>query len=302
MITWVVGGGGLLGSAIQRQCRQLFVPTPVPWADPAATASVFQRDASRFQSQAAEHPWAVVWAAGAATVAANTRSTERELDALKALLIGLRDHPPKGAGAVFLSSSAGGVYAGSADPPFSLSTAAVPLSPYGELKLAQEQAAKEVLDGLFPLIIGRFSNLYGPGQNMTKLQGIISRLALAAVTRQPINIFVPLDTIRDYVYVYDAAVAAWTFIMEAVDRQVPESQTILIASGQAVTIGQVIHTMNQVTKGRVPVAFSSHHSAVRQALDLRVSPSPGVVTPTPLPAGMRSTYLDVLQRMQASRT
>ena len=54
-------------------------------------------------------------------------------------------------------------------------------------------------------MIGRFSNLYGPGQNLGKLQGLISRLALSAVTRQPINIFVPLDTIRDYVYVDDAA-------------------------------------------------------------------------------------------------
>lgn len=296
MITWVVGGGGLLGSAILRHCEEAFTSTPVPWADQEQAAAVLSADAVRFQREAGAAPWAVIWAAGAATVSTSAAHAGGELRTLEMLLRALRDNLPTGSGAIFLTSSAGGVYAGSANPPFGLATEPVPLSPYGELKLAQERAAVDILAGVCPLVIGRFSNLYGPGQNLEKLQGLISRLALSAVTRQPINIFVPLDTIRDYIYVDDAAIATLGAIASAPSE--PESRTLVIASGQPVTIGQLIRTTNQVTKTRVPVALGSHSSASSQSLDLRLTPSEGIETLTPLPVGVKAVYLDILMRLQ----
>lgn len=298
MITWVVGGGGLLGSAILRRCDDSFVSTPVPWSDPAAASRVLVDDMARFQREVGGSDWAVIWAAGAATVSTSAEQAGRELGSLEALLRALRDHRPAGRGAVFVTSSAGGVYAGSVEPPFDLSTTPVPLSPYGELKLTQERTAADLLADVCPLVIGRFSNLYGPGQNLGKLQGLISRLALSAVTRQPINIFVSLDTIRDYIYVDDAAAATLAAITAAVRSPGPQTNTLVIASGQPVTIGQLIRTMNQVTKSRVPVALGSHPSAISQSLDLRLTPTAGVETTTPLPVGVKAVYLDILDRVQ----
>ena len=298
MITWVVGRGGLLGSAIHRQCTEPFDGSPVPWDDPATAANVLQSDAARFNAEAADGPWAVIWAAGAATTSTSAEQAESELETLRALLTALRDNPPAGPGAVFLTSSAGGVYAGSADPPFDTATPPVPLSPYGELKLRQEALANELLSGVCPLVIGRFSNLYGPGQNLTKLQGLISRLALAAVTQQPINIFVPLDTIRDYIYVDDAASAALSAVARAATQHADKPTILVIASGQPATVGQVIRTMNQVTKRRVPVALGSHASASAQSMDLRLTPTVALDTITPLPAGMKPVFLDILERVQ----
>ena len=298
MITWVVGRGGLLGSAIHRQCAEPFDGSPVPWADPTAAANILQSDAARFRAEAAGGPWAVIWAAGAATTSTSAEQAEGELETLRALLTALRDNPPAGRGAVFLTSSAGGVYAGSADPPFDAATPPVALSPYGELKLRQEALATELLIGVCPLVIGRFSNLYGPGQNLTKLQGLISRLALAAVTQQPINIFVPLDTIRDYIYVEDAASAALSAAARAATQPTDEPRILVIASGQPATVGQVIRTMNQVTKRRVPVALGSHASASAQSMDLRLTPTVALDTTTPLPAGMKPVFLDILERVQ----
>lgn len=298
MITWVVGGGGLLGSAILRRCGDPFASTPVPWSDPAQAAATLGADAVRFQREAGDGPWAVIWAAGAATVSTSAQQAGSELQTLEAVLTALRDHLPAGSGAVFLTSSAGGVYAGSSDPPFDLDTAPVPLSPYGELKLAQERSASELLADACPLVIGRFSNLYGPGQNLDKLQGLISRLALSAVTRQPINIFVSLDTIRDYIYVDDAATATLTAVAAAAHEPASHTTSLVVASGQPVTIGQLIRTMNQVVKSRVPVALGSHPSASSQALDLRLTPSLGIETRTPLPVGVKATYLDILDRVQ----
>jgi len=47
-------------------------------------------------------------------------------------------------------------------------------------------------------MVGRMSNLYGPGQNLKKVQGLISQMCLRVLTRQPLVLYVPLDTIRDY--------------------------------------------------------------------------------------------------------
>jgi UDP-glucose 4-epimerase len=298
VITWVVGGGGLLGSAVLRQCDEPFASTPVPWADLAATADVLTADAARFQREVGDGPWAVIWAAGAATVSTSTEQAAGELVALEALLSALRAHRPAGRGAVFLASSAGGVYGGSTNPPFDIDTDPVPLSPYGELKLAQEQSATAMLADVCPLVIGRFSNLYGPGQNLAKLQGLISRLALAASTRQPLNLFVSLDTIRDYIYVDDAARNTLAAVARSASGPSTEPRMLIIASGRPATVGLLIRTMGQVTKRRVPVAYGTHASAALQSSDLRLVPSPDVVAPTSLPAGMKAAYLDILERVQ----
>ena len=298
MITWTIGAGGLLGSAIRRQCDEAFSGSDIAWSEPDAAHLALRDDVRRFASEAADGPWALIWAAGAATVSTSPDCTSSELAALTSLLTDLRAHLPRGAGAVFVTSSAGGVYAGSADPPFDSATTPVPVSPYGELKLAQERTATELLAGVCPLVIGRISNLYGPGQNLAKLQGLISRLALAAATMHPVNIFVSLDTIRDYVYVDDAAGAVLRLVDDAARHQPVAPTCAIIASGEPTTIGQLIRTVNQVTKRKVPVALGSHASAAGQVADLRLVPSDPATARTPLPAGIRRVYLDILERLQ----
>jgi len=307
MTTWVIGRGGLLGSAIDRRIARdhgaatTFTAASIPWADPQAAGQALQTEYQRFRSSAGSGPWRILWAAGAATVSTPADQAQSELRPLEALLAAIRAAPPAGPGVFFMTSSAGGVYAGSRNPPFTEDTDPAPLSPYGELKLAQEASATGQLSGTCSVVIGRFSNLYGPGQNLSKLQGLISRLALSSITQQPISIFVPLDTIRDYIYVDDAAGAALELTQQAQDDQEASSRIAIIASGQPATVGQVIHTMGHVARRRIPVAYGSHPSAGAQALDLRLTPSANVAAPTQLPEGMKSAYQDILSRMQASR-
>jgi UDP-glucose 4-epimerase len=132
---------------------------------------------------------------------------------------------------------------------------------------------------------------------LEKLQGLVSRLALAAVTRQPINIFVPLDTIRDYVYVDDAARAVLDLVARATDLAGPPI-TEIIGSGAPATVGQLVQTMHLVSKRRVPVAMGIHASAAAQAADLRLTPTVPLDDVTPLPVGMKRVYLDILERVQ----
>lgn len=302
MITWTIGAGGLLGSAIGRFSETPFTGSHVNWSDRAAASRILGEDLLRFRDHAGSDAWAIAWAAGAATVSTPRPGTVDELRVLTELLTQLRASAPRGPGAFFLTSSAGGAYAGSQGPPFQDGTTPVPVSPYGELKLAQEHAAHRVLSDVCPVVIGRVSNLYGPGQNMTKMQGLVSRLAIAAVTQQPLNVFVSLDTIRDYIYVDDAARIASHWIRDAVGRQTGGSQVRIIASGEAVTVGHLIRTMHLVTKRRIPIALGSHPSARDQVLDLRLSPSGrdqwADHALTPMPVGVKRVYLDILQRVQ----
>jgi UDP-glucose 4-epimerase len=296
VITWVLGSGGLLGSALVRHLDGTFIGSPVPWNDAERVTAHLDQQTERFAAELDGSPWSIIWAAGAATTSSSPAETHAELESLRGLLTGIRTHLPAYNGHFFLTSSAGGVYAGSVNPPFDRDTPVRPLSAYGELKLAQETLAANMLAGFAAVTIGRVSNLYGPGQDLEKLQGLISRLALASITRQPINIFVPLDTIRDYIYVDDAA----AMIVDLVKRssRVASTQIEVVASGVPTTIGQLIQTMTLLSKKRVPVALGSHPSSRAQALDLRLEPSMPLGSRTPLPAGMKAVHLDILARLQ----
>ena len=297
MITWIIGSGGLLGGALARQSHsQLYRPGPIPWRDAEQARATLHHQARRFEQHTQGERWRVIWAAGAATTATKAAEVMSELKPLEGLLTGLRSALPRTPGSFVLTSSAGGVYAGAEHPPFTVDTPTAPLSPYGELKLAQEGLTESVLGGVTTMIISRVSNLYGPGQNLTKVQGLISHLAKAAITRQPVNIFVPLGTTRDYIYSDDAARA----ILQATDAPPPEPITRMeiLASGRGTTISQLIRVMNDVTKKKVPVALGSHASAKAQAPDLRMIPSMDLPVLTTLPAGVKAVHDDLLHRSQ----
>lgn len=296
MLVWVVGIGGMLGSAIAAEAAaggaDLFDADPVPWHDPRAAALTLATDAARFHRAAGQAPWAVIWAAGSAVVATDDDATRQELETLSTLLDALAEAPPPGPGAFFLTSSAGGVYAGSADPPFGADTEPAPISPYGRLKLAQEQVARTALDGRIPVVLGRFSNLYGTRHNLSKGQGLIPLLCRATLKREPLNLYVSMDTVRDYLLVEDAARMAWAAIGAAVRDENPVPQTVVIASGQPATVADVIGTVQNVAHRRVPLALGTHASAARQTIDLRLTPSPELahIDRTPLPSGIKRVY------------
>ncbi len=304
MITWVIGSGGLFGQALTRHCYHRFEPGPIPWNEPAEASRTLHHYGRIFESYVHDEPWQVIWAAGAATTTSSKQQAAHELHLLESVLTGLKSALPRTRGSFFLTSSAGGVYAGSSQPPFDQNTHVAPLSPYGELKIAQEQLVIDLLGDTTPVIIGRVSNLYGPGQNLRKLQGIISKLVLATILKEPVSIFVPLNTLRDYIYSDDAARIAIGWLDQTMQQDQPSAKTVVIASGLPTSIGSLTHLTESIVHSRVPVALGSHPSAAAQAIDLRVIPTPltngGHIAMTPLPAGLRLVYLDILQRFQTA--
>ena len=309
MLTWIVGSGGLLGSALSKHVQEAnrFESPGFNWNAHELLTQQFDEAIKEFQQQAGQEPWCVIWAAGSATTSTDVPATAKELSAFKHFTETLRNLAPQGPGVFFLSSSAGGVYAGSSAPPFTDESQPIPLSAYGQLKLDQEQQAKEALKNTCPVIIGRISNLYGPGQNLEKLQGLISRLALSAITKEPITMFVSLDTIRDYIYTDDAAKVILALVEAQQKNAISnagknQASTVIIASGQPTSLGYLINMMQDVAHTKIPVAYGNHSSAGAQARDLRLMPTNAqqaeTLVNTPLSAGVKNVYLDILNRYQ----
>ena len=308
-LAWTIGAGGLIGSAIHAQAKNPFHASVIPWSDNTESLHVLTKNLEDFKAQAGAGPWTIIWAAGAATVASSETETAQETLLLKGFLELLQGSPPRGSGVFFLVSSAGGVFAGAANPPFDAMSTPHPISPYGHSKLANEQLALNTLEGWCRVVIGRFSNIYGPGQKLTKLQGLISRLALSAATKEPINVFVPLSTVRDYIYVDDAAAAAHAWVNDAhatVQTGAESTSPVkLIAAGQGTSVGQLIRITQDVSHRKVPIAMGSHPSSAAQAADLRFIPSepPGVELPmTSMPIGVKHVVDSILRQLQQPAT
>jgi UDP-glucose 4-epimerase len=307
---WVVGRRGLLGSALARRATvrpgwRLIDAPPLPWAGTPDEVADAARDAAiRLGEAAGTGRWAVLWAAGAAVTASDAEATDAEHARFAAALGAIDDGLAASAsrGMLFLASSAGGVYAGSTGAPFTERSQPVPLSPYGRLKLRMEDTLRGHAERTgSAALIGRIANLYGPGQRLDKMQGIISHLARARLTPSPASVFVPLDTLRDYIYVDDAA----DVVIDGVERLADQGGVVtkILSSGEATTIAALLGHLRALSKARPRVVLGSSTAAQHQALDLRlrsvVWPELDASRATSLPVGIQRTIHDIEQRLLA---
>ncbi len=214
----------------------------------------------------------------------------------------LQSRRPKGV--FFLASSAGGVYGGSPDrPPFDENSAVGAISPYGLQKLAQEAAARAfAVRSQTPLLIGRISNLYGPGQNLSKPQGLITHIGRSALRREPITIFVSLDTIRDYLLASDAGELILRAVRQLESETAGESAPLflkIIAAQRESSIATVLAIWRAILK-RNPryVQRSTPASALQppQLVFRSTRWSHLDDQPTPLSIGIHSVFRDLMAR------
>jgi len=316
---WIVGEGGMLGSAVGRRLDSSarlgwtrLAKRSLPWADDGAFGeAVAERLAElRWLVESGGHDdWAIVWVAGAAVTSATSEQLEQELASLRSFCAALTDafDPAlRARGSVFYASSAGGIYGGSKSPPFTEETQPAPISPYGRFKLEAEAIVQALAASGCRVLIGRITNLYGPGQKLGKLQGLVSQLARAQLSPRPVTIYVPVETVRDYVYVDDCAL----LLLDAVERLrgcEPGSVVVkILGSGRGTSIAELLGQFRRVEKRRPNVMLGYSAGAALQGLDVRAR---SVVWTdldsrdlTPLAAGIGATMDDVLLQLQQPRT
>lgn len=322
-LTWIVGRGGLLGRHVEASLAAsesrptIWRPaTAISWDDIDDALSELNRQAAEFFLLVARSGarWRLLWCAGAGVVVTSPEALAQEtllLDAFLGSVAARLSNDPQLAqsGTLFFASSAGGVYAASEGQlPFDETSPVRPLGAYGREKLLQEALFAQLSgDAAVDLLIGRFSNLYGPGQKLSKPQGLIAHVGRAALRREPVSIYVPLDTIRDYLFAPDAG----RMVSEALTRQEAARRTgapcrsdiKIFASEVETTVASVLGAWRQALRRPLRIALASSPIGQLQprVLSFRSRVWPDVRgQPTLVPLGIDAVRRDQLARLLAT--
>lgn len=263
-ISWVLGSAGLLGAALCRALRadgtELFLPAQrLAWNEPLELSEQIRAAVRAFalRAQSADR-WEIHWAAGVGTMSSTADVLAPETRALTLLLELLPREPGLMAigGALSFASSAGAIYAGSSDEVITEQSPLAPTTTYAVEKLRQEDLLR-AFGAAHPrtsVLIARISTLYGAGQAAGKKQGLLAHMARNIIRNQPIQIYVPFDTIRDYIDADDAAGA-----MIGVLRSASPSSPVLtkiIASESPTTIAEIVAIFKRLAR-RTPLVIRS---------------------------------------------
>ncbi len=251
---WVIGSGGLLGSALLRALAlsgaDIFHPDrPITWSATETLDESIAMAVRRFgQRVAPANGWEIYWAAGVGTMGSDSGQLQIETRTLRILLqeLARNDSLLAASGAIAFAGSAGALYAGSGDAVVSESSTLAPTTPYAFAKLEQEALLHEFCEAQpgHRLLIARISTLFGPQRAGRPGKGLFAHLARSVFSHEPVKIFVPLDTMRDYVYSDDAATAI-VDILGSLSSRDPVRMKI-VASERVTTIADILALFGRV--------------------------------------------------------
>jgi UDP-glucose 4-epimerase len=263
-VAWVLGSGGLLGAALCRNLRnddtQLFIPDHrFSWNDFFSLSPQIAAAVRSFALEvSATDQWEIYWAAGVGTMSSSEESLAPEKRALTLLLelVESETRLMTTLGTIAFASSAGAIYAGSSDEVITENTTPTPTTVYASEKLIQEDLVRRFVssNAKASALIARISTIYGPGQAAGKQQGLLSHIARSIMRNRPLHIYVPYDTMRDYI---DADDAAAMMISTVRTKSVkPRILTKIIASECPTTIAEIISIFKRLSR-RMPKIIRS---------------------------------------------
>ncbi len=242
------------------------------WREPERAFRELSAQAECFAREARKraNDWMVLWCAGAGVIGSRSEDLVCETAYFAKLLERLGGQLPDLPGKVLFASSAGGVYGNSYDHPLTEGSLCSPISEYGRNKLVQERLlinwAREQAN--ISTLIARISNLYGPGQNLGKPQGLIAHISRSVLHKVPIRIYVPLDTQRDYFFAEDCArnLVASLKHLGGIAR---EDVVKIFHAGETTTIAGLIAAFARITKGHPRIIYSADTVRLQQPLRLQ---------------------------------
>lgn len=148
------------------------------------------------------------------------------------------------------SSSGGAIYGNQNKKFFSEEDIPCPISPYAISKLTIEKYLEyyRLNHGLEYLII-RYSNPFGPGQNIVGSQGIIPIFLNLIKQKKPITVFGDGENIRDYIFIDDAIENTKKLVF----RKKTKYRLYNFGKGKGATINDVVGVMRRVTGKNVKI-------------------------------------------------
>ncbi len=306
-LAWVIGGGGLLGGALRKSLArggaELFASAePFCWAEPARLADQMAAAVEAFGGCAGTgRRWEVYWAAGVGTLSTRRSELKPETRALEALLRSISREPvlKSAAGGVAFASSAGAIYAGASAEIATEHTPESPTTDYAREKLTQEALLRAfaTANPRVAVLNARLSTLYGAGQAVAKRQGLLTSIARGILRNQPVQIYVPFDTIRDYLHVDDAA-SQMIAAVRAGGAPSP-GYTKIIASEKPTTIAEIVSTFKRISRRHPRIVTSA---SVASALYARKVQFRSVVPPQCLSLESTSLIVGIAQLLREERS
>ena len=315
MMNWVIGSRGLLGSSVSDELLKLGKPwhpsTQIIWANHGDAESIAAMEHSittaveEFASAQSGQAWNIFWCAGIGVVNSPNELLELEIMAVRHLTSSLKlcGLISNGLGRIFFASSAGGVYAGSSNPPFTEATHAVPISNYGRQKIAiEELLVKFGEESNVKIVVGRIANLYGVKQNQQKQQGLVTALVRSSLTNTIMNLYVPLNTIRNYIFAPDAA---YQIVSQVMEMNEP-TRLAVICSKNNWSLSSILRMTQDVMKKRLCYFQSSREATMLQPIDLRLATQYAsmdhATSEVPLVVGINNIRLHLLDNLQKGIT
>ena len=306
-IAWILGRGGLFGSALHRalalEGTRLFVPDEkLCWHEDQRLEAQLACAVRAFSAQArgAGH-WEIYWAAGIGTMSSPPEALAPETRALSLLLRCIESDGILASmdGSLALASSAGAIYAGSVDDIITEDSPPSPTTAYATEKLRQEDLVRAFAErnDKVSALLARLSTLYGSGQAATKPQGLLTHIARSMLRNKPVQIFVPYDTIRDYLAVDDAAPA----MISALRASSGEQSRVLakiIASETQTTIAEILAIFKRLTRNPPRIIRSNNRLSAAYAHRIQFR---SIITPDLASTARRRLPVGIAQLLLAER-
>jgi len=151
---------------------------------------------------------------------------------------------------VIFSSSGGAIYGNQEKDLLNEDDLQNPISPYAISKLAIEKYLEYYrLNHGLEYLIFRYSNPYGPGQNIVGSQGIIPIFLNLVKQKKPITIFGDGKNVRDYIFIDDAIENTKKLAF----KQNTKHRIYNIGKGEGATINEIVSAIQKATKMKMKI-------------------------------------------------
>ena len=298
----LIGAGGLIGSAIASEAKRFGIGVSSPkvaWGTGKALPDL-QEWMETLHRNSNSASLDMIWAAGVPDMRASRDVLSSSSSIFTTFLEWLTQNSSSGAlGSISYISSLGGIYEQTNFLEANEEVRPEPLSAYGAFKMSDEDSLAKTgtLTGIRTLSV-RLPSVFGPSSSFSIRGGLINSLSLSTILRRPMRIYVPLDTLRPYLYVRDVPRFLLRLLAEL--RQFPPAtnETKNVLSPTMLSVATIIGEFKRTVHALPPISYGVglNHTSPAQLSTIRSSTFSGIriTAPTPFRAAIKSTFNSVL--------
>lgn len=280
---------------------QLFVREKIDWNRGDLVEGQIQSIIKNFFIHVGSEAWSIFWLAGKGGFGVSREQYEFDTKVLERMLMHVSTSR-NGDGIVVLASSAGAIYGANRSEIIDENTSSNPESEYGKSKLMQEILVQKFSkETNCKALIARISTAYGPGADHANGYGLINNICRADIRRNPIDIFVPLETSRNYIFSKDVGelLVEYSSVMFKSEDVI---STKNIVSPWTTSIAEILYESSRVFKRRVHSIsrIDERRTSYGERFDIKSNVSIGLdrFSYTSLASGIQQTRDSIMLEIQ----